>query len=221
MARYKIVPIVEGDGEVQAVPILINRWFEFRRFLNFDTPHVAVRAHKGSLTCAYDPADGSGIEYYVTRAAAARPDGILVILDADDDCNARRGRPANEQLGPELLQRAKDVAGHIPLGVVVANREFEAWFLAGYRRLKHQEYFLKEVRFPPGFDVEGPRDCKGRVGECMGRKYSPTADQKVLARGIGFKAYMGRHSRSFRKLLRDLERIAREARRARRERARA
>ena len=36
MTRYVIVPIVEGHGEVQAVPILIQRWLQHRRFhLNF------------------------------------------------------------------------------------------------------------------------------------------------------------------------------------------
>ncbi|MGB0067845.1 MAG: hypothetical protein WBQ11_07350 [Isosphaeraceae bacterium] len=36
MTRYVIVPIVEGHGEVQAVPILIQRWLQHRRLhLNF------------------------------------------------------------------------------------------------------------------------------------------------------------------------------------------
>ncbi len=114
MTRYKIVPIVEGEGEVESVPILMNRWFKFRRFENFGTPPRAVRAHRGSLTCEFEPNARRGIEYYVLEAAAARPDGILVILDADDECIQRRGRAAAQQLGPELLQRARSAAGHIP-----------------------------------------------------------------------------------------------------------
>lgn len=40
MRRYTIVPIVEGHGEVYAVPIILRRWFDFRRFRNFDTPDL-------------------------------------------------------------------------------------------------------------------------------------------------------------------------------------
>ena len=137
MRRYTIVPIVEGHGEVYAVPVILRRWFQFRRFLNFDMPDLAVRAHHGSLICAHDPDREQGIECYVARAAAR------------------------------------------------------------------------------------PRDCKGRISPCIGRKYSPTADQKVLAEHIGFRAYMGRYSPSFGKLLRDLERIAHEARCATRDRSRS
>ena len=221
MRRYTIVPIVEGHGEVHAVPIILRRWFRFRRFLNFDTLDLAVRAHHGSLICAHDPDREQGIECYVARAAARRPDAILVILDADDVCIERRGRPAHEQLGPELLLRARSVIPHVPVAVVVANREFEAWYLASYRRLKQRTLFSEDLRFEPGFDVERPRDCKGRVSQCIGRRYSPTADQKVLAEHIGFRAYMGRYSPSFGKLLRDLERIAHEARCATRDRSRS
>lgn len=221
MARHTIVPIVEGHGEVEAVPILLRQWFKFRRFWNFVTPDLAVRAHQGSLICAHDPDREQGIECYVVRAAAKRPDGILVILDADDICIERRGRPTHEQLGPELLRRARSAIAHVPLGVVVVNREFEAWYLAAYRRLKRRGHFHKDVRFEGGFDVERPRDCKGRVSEYIGRKYSPTADQKILAQEIGFGPYMARYSPSFGKLLRDLERIAHEARQANRARRRA
>ncbi len=32
MAKYVIVPIVEGDGEVEAAPILLQNWLRFRRY---------------------------------------------------------------------------------------------------------------------------------------------------------------------------------------------
>ena len=34
MSKYVIVPIVEGHGEVAAVPILLERWLHFRRYFN-------------------------------------------------------------------------------------------------------------------------------------------------------------------------------------------
>ena len=214
--RYTIVPIVEGHGEVTAVPELLTQWFKHRRFYNFEATKLSIRAPKDSMLAPFDLVRENGIELYVRRAAARRPDGIIVMLDSDDECRKRVGRPPEEQLGPELLQRAVNEVGHIPIGVVVADREFEAWYLAAHMRFKTQGHFDPEVRFPVDFDFEQPRDCKGYVSKFIGWKYSETADQKELAKHIGFGSYMGRHCRSFAKLMRDLERVTQNARRNRR-----
>ncbi len=216
-SRYNIVPIVEGHGEVDAVPILLNRWFAHRNFKNFGTPKAAVRAPKSSIIAPLDEDREIGIELYVRRAIMQmpKPDGILVLIDSDDECIARKHLPGDQQLGPALLRRAITEASHIPIGVVLANREFEAWYLAAHRRMKARGQFLAEERFPTGFDFENPRDCKGRVKKCLGRSYSETVDQKELAKHIGFGSYMAKHCRSFDKLLRDLEKIAKTARRNR------
>jgi len=41
--EYLIAPVVEGHGEVEAVPALLNNWFRFRRFANFRSLDKAVR----------------------------------------------------------------------------------------------------------------------------------------------------------------------------------
>jgi hypothetical protein len=83
--EYLIAPIVEGHGEVEAVPALLNNWFRFRRFTNFRSLDKAVRAPGAkSLLAPYDRERQLGIEYYVRLAAGSRPDAILVILDADE-----------------------------------------------------------------------------------------------------------------------------------------
>jgi hypothetical protein len=215
--RFNIVPIVEGHGEVDAVPILLNRWFAHRNFKNFGTPRSAVRAPKSSIIAPLNEEREIGIELYIRRAIMQipKPDGILVLIDSDDECIARKHLPGDQQIGPELLRRAVTEASHIPIGVVLANREFEAWYLAAHRRLKARGQFVVGERFPSGFDFENPRDCKGRVEKCLGRRYSETADQKELVKHLGFGSYMGKYCRSFNKLLRDLERIALTARRNR------
>ena len=35
--KYRIIAIVEGYGEVEAVPIMLTNWFKHRRFHNFET----------------------------------------------------------------------------------------------------------------------------------------------------------------------------------------
>ncbi len=114
MKRHRIIPIVEGHGEQVAVPRLLSRWFKFRRFTNFDTPDLAIRAPGASaLKCPHDDAEALGIEYYVGLAARQAPAGILVVLDADDECIERTRSKARKGLGPELLERARRIAPHI------------------------------------------------------------------------------------------------------------
>jgi len=197
---------------------MLNNWFKHRRFFNFTTPDLAVRAHQASLLCDYDSESERGIEHYLDLAMRGRPDAILVMFDADDECIARQSKKPYQPLGPELLRRAKNHLPHIPISVVVANREFEAWYLAAYRRFKNRGHFQPDIKFAAGFDVESPRDCKGHVSTCMGRKYSETADQKILTEHLGFGSYMSTYSPSFRKLLKDLDWLTQQVRRIRRDR---
>jgi hypothetical protein len=126
---YRILAIVEGHGEVRAVPALLHRAFRHRRFQNFETPVQAIRAPgSGALKCAHDAAEDLGIESFVELAVAERPDGILIVLDADDEC-MERGASSRRGLGQELCDRARAVAPHVPIEVAVADREYEAWFL--------------------------------------------------------------------------------------------
>ena len=77
-----------------------------------------------ALLAPYDRERQLGIEYYVRLAAGSRPDAILVILDADDECHDRQTRHPYQPLGPELLERATGVIAHIPVGVVVTFRMY-------------------------------------------------------------------------------------------------
>lgn len=103
MARYVIVPIVEGHGEWHAVPILLRRWLAFRRYHNVDVDVAGpVRAAgKGALKVAHDGENELGVEHYVQIALLRQPNAVLVLVDADEDCPAILGR--------DLLKRASSV----------------------------------------------------------------------------------------------------------------
>lgn len=216
--RYRILAIVEGHGEQRAVPALLRRWFQHRRFLEFETPDLAIRASgSGALKCTHDADDELGIEYYVEMAARERPDGILVMLDADDECLERARTPSRLGLGPELLRRARSVAGHIPIEVVVANREYEVWFLAALTSLQRAALVPRRGRFStPISDIETLRDCKKRMAQLLGRPYEETTDQADFTEVLPFTPAMARRSRSYRKLLKALEELTRAARQNRR-----
>jgi len=121
--------------------------------------------------------------------------GVLVLLDADDDCPA--------QFGPRLLKRARASRPDKRIAVVLANREFEAWFLAAAPSLAGQHDFAAD--FPMPVDPERPRDCKGLLSKARpkGKPYKPNIDQKVLASIFDIK--MAReNSSSFDKFYRDI-----------------
>ena len=211
MTRSRIIPIVEGHGEETAVPLLLDRWLRFRRFERFfEVPERAVNAKgSGNLKAAYNRRRHLGIEHYVEAAVRGGADAILVILDADDECVA--ANPAGG-LGPRLLSRARSVTPHLPLGVVVANREYEAWFLASLTALRSRGHFESGVRLASPLQAETPRDCKGLVEKLLGVPYEERVHQTQLTGSISFTAPMARRAPSFGKLMRDLERITRETR---------
>jgi hypothetical protein len=160
--------IVEGDGEKRAAPKLLARiasQFAPELQLRFPEPYIVGRnklVKPGELERT--------IELVVRRLPAPR--GVFVLIDADDDCPAT--------LGPELLTRATQARPDVPAGVVLANREYEAWFLAAIESLAGQCGLPSEL--PPFPNPESIRGAKERLSRLMGssRAYSPTLDQPFL-----------------------------------------
>jgi hypothetical protein len=160
--------IVEGDGEKRAVPKLLARiasHFTLDVQLRIPEPFMAGRNK------LIKPGEIERTIELVARRLTA-PRGILILIDADDDCPAR--------LGPELLARATAARPDVPIGVVLANREYEAWFLAAIESLAGHCGLPTEL--PPFPAPESIRGVKERLSALMGRSraYSPTLDQPRL-----------------------------------------
>jgi hypothetical protein len=112
-----------------------------------------------------------------------------------------------------LLQRAKDEASHVPICVVVANREFEVWFLAACRSFRRKGVFRADCDCLSGsVDLESLAGCKARVGRLLGRKYSETVDQPELVKDLPFTRGMAKRANSYGKLLKELEWLAEQIR---------
>ena len=181
-----IQPIVEGQGDEAAVPLLLRRLRDEAQAwgLEVGKPQRKRRTQlvkKDSLQIA-------------VRLAALREGcaGILILFDADDDCPA--------ELAPTLEQWAREAAREIPCAVVMANREYEAWFLASMEALRGTAAILRDAISHP--DPEAPRDAKGELERRMpgGASYSSTVDQAPLTAHLDLQnAY--RRCRSFRKLV--------------------
>lgn len=211
---YKIALIVEGYGEINAVPNLVSRWVITQGLDNF-YPHKQV-------VCAYDSDKlKRNIEHFVRLAMANQPDAILVIVDADRKEKGIGGKPGKldcpAELGPKLLSRAQVVCPHIPVGIVLAYKEYEAWFLHILPELQTAGEIPADIVLPIfNSDEDTPRGSKERLEEIMGRKYNERRDQLNLTRHlptIGPLAdEMKSHSRSYLHLLTTLERLVREVR---------
>ena len=124
-----------------------------------------------------------------------RQGGILVIIDSDDDCPA--------ELGPQLLDRARKARSDLPIGVVLAKREFEGWFLASAESLRGKRGLPDDLT-PPA-DPESVRGAKGWIARQMigGGTYSETLDQPALTAVFDLDQAAGR-SGSFDKCLREI-----------------
>jgi len=108
------------------------------------------------------------------------------------------------RLGP--LSRGQATRPDRRISVVLANREFEAWFLAAAPSLAGQFGFPAE--FPRPRAPESPRDCKGVLTKARpkGRSYKETVDQTPLTSAFDLK--MAReHSDSFDKFYRETSRL--------------
>jgi hypothetical protein len=188
----KIGCIVEGHGEEQAVPILLRRFASER----LDPPRALESP--AMLRVSKDKLKKTGELERSVELVARKLGGrgaILVLLDADDDPTCK--------LGPELLERARAARSDLTIGVVLANRAFEAWFLASIESLAG---FRGLPAAPKSIvDPERKRDAKGQLAELLGRRYSETLDQPAFTAKLDLD--MARRAPSFDKCYREILRL--------------
>jgi hypothetical protein len=186
----KLGLVVEGHGEVAAVPVLLRRLVLDPALLPLEIP-PPLRVPKGKLLKQAELE--RSVELMARKTA---PDGaLLVLLDADEGCPA--------ELGPRLLAWAQAVRADRTVGVVLAKREFEAWFVAAAVSLRGQRGLPADLA-PPA-DPEALANPKQWLGARMPRGYSETLDQSAFA--ATFDLEVARALPSFDKLVRDVQRL--------------
>jgi hypothetical protein len=184
----KIYSIVEGQGDEVALPVLLRRLQNEANTweLQFARPH---RRHRPELV------QKNSLQQAVEFAALHGDcQGILILLDADDDCPST--------LAPVLQAWAQEVAHGKACAVVMANREYEAWFLASIESLSDSKGATSHPT------PEAPRDAKGQLESLMpGLEYSSTRHQASFTANFDMNAaYL--HCRSFRKLVKAFGELA-------------
>jgi hypothetical protein len=189
----KVAAIVEGEGEVAAFPVLLRRlreWLTPDNYLVEINPPIRVRRdqfiNKNEIFSKM---------LLLARAKCEESGWILVLLDADDDCPA--------VLGQQILARAKAVVSDRRISVVLANREYEAWFIAAAESLNGQRGFLtSDEKY---IKAESIRDAKGWLGHRKADgKYREVTDQPAFSAVIDLQQAKD-NSRSFSKLCAEWE----------------
>ena len=192
-----IVPIIEGDGEIEAVPMLIRRVL----LEQLQEHEIQVAAPKKLHRNAID----SNLPVILRYAANEEGCGaIIVMMDADKDCP--------QQLASKMSSIASQQNIAMPVAMVCPNVEYEAWLIASIDVMRghsigHRKAEIELDASCPE-DVEGIRDAKGWLSEHMigRRSYKPTQDQAPLTAWIDLQLAVNR-SRSFKRLCHAVEEV--------------
>ncbi len=183
----RVASIVEGDGEVSALPVLLRRLGEWKTPDVYTDVVTPIRVRRDRFLNREDEFR----RHLLLAAGKCGEDGwILILLDADDACPVA--------LAGNILERAKAYIPHRRLSVVLANREYEAWFIAAAASLRDQRGFTFDSA--NSIDAESIRDAKGWMREHMSSGiYREMTDQSAFTARIDLQEALDR-SRSFRKL---------------------
>ena len=191
----RLSAIVSGHGEVEAVPVLI------RRIARQVVPGTAVNLDPVLRVPEAHLLREGELERQVERAARKMRGrgGILILIDCDRD----GGCPARE--GPALARRARRARADMEISVVLAKKEYEAWFIAAAESLCGECGLPQDLVGDP--NPESIRGAKEWLSKHMpqNRRYAETTDQAALTNV--FDMHAARRADSFDKCYREIIRL--------------
>lgn len=163
--------VVEGHGEVKALPELLRRIAHEATIFDIEVR----QPHRVGRDCMRSTEVLSAVR--VQRAGIEERGGIgviVVLYDSDDD-------------DPEECVEATRMAleGHGAV-VAVAVREYEAWFLAGIESLRGHPAIKDDAAYDK--DPEAKRGAKEALEKQMVEKYVETRHQVAFSAGLDLDA---------------------------------
>ena len=180
-----VVPIVEGDGEVSAVPVLLRRMTYMAAASHQVQIGRPIRKPRNQLL------KREGFSSALALARINGADAVLYLIDSDGECPVR--------ISEKLIDWADDEASDLPCHIVLAHQEYESWFLASIPSLRQHSAMVDNAEIHP--DPELRQGAKEQLTRRMhpGTSYSPTAHQAAFSDTFDMAAAYA-HCRSFRKL---------------------
>ena len=188
-----IVAIVEGTGEVEALPIVLRRFLDGASLWDVKVERP-IRIRRNRIVKPDE------LEKSAELAKRQYPDAssIILVIDSDDDCP--------KELGPQLLARLQAVVPEWRCSVTIIKSEFEAWFIASIESLRGRRGINSNAEAPEF--PEEIRNAKGWLTDRMegSKTYLETDDQAAFSAIFDFDLAYER-SRSFRKFSKDIKQI--------------
>ena len=167
-----IAPIVEGHGEVEAVPALLHRIFNVIGYNGQVLINPPIRVKVGSFLT--DPNYRRRMILLASSKAAERGGTVMILFDCEDRCPA--------ELGPNLLADARAFRADVRILVVLSYREYETWFITAARSLRGKRGLPADLE-PPA-NPEAIRGAKEWLSERMATSYDPIIHQAEFSRTI-------------------------------------
>lgn len=199
MNRLRIGAIVEGHGEVAAVPILLRRIWQEMLGGDFVEVLQPYRISRPRFVRNRDNELSKTVEFVARQLLAACPkfdgDLVLILLDTDNDLPC--------VIGPSVLAAAQQARSDVDIICVAAVTEYESWFVAAAESLS------RYLRPDAVAQLPGPL-ARERIGKgwikrsWRGTAYSEAIDQAQLTAAMDLGMCRA-GSRSFDKLCRELE----------------
>lgn len=188
----RILPIVEGHGELTSVPALLKRLADRNKlYVNVDAP---IRGHSSEMLKEYD-AGNFGIEKQIRIALHMRDDFDVLFIFIDADV-------LPEPICTFFQRFYKFCSDQVPhekqICIVFPNKEFEAWFLGGITSLAGKRNIPDVVQ-----PVQNPEDIRGAKEKfrnlTSNKIYDSITDQAAFVHHLDFDL-VETNCRSFRKL---------------------
>ncbi len=191
-----IIPVVEGPGDLVALPQLAGRILQQMQ----TPPGIIVAQGKSRVVMTKGRSNLEANPEKFLKHAQNKPDcgAILVLLDADNDCPVTEFQDMSKRCGRSGVT--------VPVQVVYAHPEYETWFLASLNTIRGLHGIPESATFIG--EAEYITDPKKWLSDQMptGRVYKETTHQAPLSSAINLSlAY--ENSRSFRRLSHALEQL--------------
>ena len=202
----RIICFVEGQGDVQAVPVLLGRILtEISAWdaVFLDAPLRVGHPHKLAKN------DFKAWREYLLHAVNSRADvgGVLYLADGDLDeflgdefCAAK--------CAMEFAEKAREAGAEaqFSVAVVFACLEFKSWLIAGVESLSGKslpdgrEGVEVGTQLPEFHPENSHRGAKAWLNKAMSNGYKETRDQAALTRLVDLSKIRNRPMRSFLRL---------------------
>jgi Domain of unknown function (DUF4276) len=186
----EIICIVEGDGEVIAIPRLLVRACQC---FGLPLPKISrpIRVRRDQFI---NKDDSLRRHVALAKAKAGSTGHVFIILDADDDCPV--------DLVKNLFAKIASCASTERLHIILIEKELEVWFIEDIEQLKVKFNFDQEAIKPA--KPTNIRDAKGWIKNHFKQSYSEVTDPLKFVQQLDINL-VHQNNRSMQKLIKSLQ----------------